>query len=155
MREILFRGKAINRDNGYHRTNYKNGDWVYGLISRPYNEMYAVPMQMANTDGVEGIEVDYKTVGQFTGVTDKNGKKIFEGDIVQIGENEEYDFFFRIGVVEFGEGTFDGGIYRYTGFYFREKDGKIDHNTIYKPDEEWKEDLAVIGNIHDQDIGEI
>lgn len=32
MREILFKAKAINRDKGYHRTEYKNGDWVFGNI---------------------------------------------------------------------------------------------------------------------------
>lgn len=43
MRDILFRGKAINRDSGYHRTNYKNGDWVYGLVTKLYNELYDLP----------------------------------------------------------------------------------------------------------------
>lgn len=66
-REILFRGKAINRDKGYHRTNYKNGDWVYGLVTRLYDERFEnLPAEMTDTNGVSGIEVDYKTVGQYT-----------------------------------------------------------------------------------------
>ncbi len=77
MREILFRAKAINRDPfSEYRTNYKNGDWVYGLITRQYDERFeTLPAEMTNTDGVSGIEVDYKTIGQFTGLIDKNGKR--------------------------------------------------------------------------------
>jgi len=82
MREILFRAKAINR-TGYERSNYKNGDWVYGLITRLYDERFPeLPAKMTDTNGISGIDVDCKTMGESTGLKDKHGKLIFEGDIV-------------------------------------------------------------------------
>lgn len=96
MREILFRAKAINRDpNREYRTNYKNGDWVYGLIERIYDERFPnIPSTMINQYGVSNIDVDYKTISEYTGLTDKNGKKIFEGDILK-------NRFDEIGIIEY------------------------------------------------------
>lgn len=72
-REILFRGKRID-----------NGEWVEGwLMKYEYHKMhihcyYPCPVAMWKQH-----EVDPKTVGQFTGITDKNKAKIFEGDVVK------------------------------------------------------------------------
>lgn len=49
MREILFRAKAINRDSidgRCRRTDYKNGDWVYGLVTKLHDEKYGFPAEM-------------------------------------------------------------------------------------------------------------
>lgn len=68
MREILFRGKRVD-----------NKEWVYGFYSNAKGENGRFHYIR---DENSFVRVDPSTIGQCTGITDKNDKKIFEGDIV-------------------------------------------------------------------------
>lgn len=145
MREILFRAKAINRDpNREYRTNYKNGDWVYGLIERIYDERLPnIPSSMIDQYGVSNIDVDYKTISEYTGLTDKNGKKIFDGDIVKCYDKNVDESFFAI--IMFGN---PNGFYNY-GWQLKPI-GKTDFNVdilCWVDMEDTGAYIEIIGNI--------
>ena len=128
MREILFRGK---------QTDCKA--WVEGDLIQAFrgNQLSSCSI-MPNTPTAYCWRVPPETVGQYTGLTDKNGVRIFEGDIIickkEIGGNF-VDSCTKIGFVEMKHGAF--GLHRKQGYY--------------RPFKDWLEDYEypAIGNIHD------
>ena len=133
MREILFGGKAINIEPGRRSiTHYKNGDWVYGLIQTPYNNLYSkyieYPVKMINEVGMSDIDIDFNTIGQYTGLTDYYNNWIFEGDILENIASER-------GVVKWFNAMF-----------------VIDFDDTYLNfDQVWSCDYKVVGNIYDNE----
>lgn len=111
MREILFRGKRVD-----------NGEWVEGhyftdQVSKGSNP--CVDISLIRNDLHEDFEVKENTVGQFTGLTDKNGTKMFEGDILDYGISKNHVVFLEgsFGIINqseqgssFGSYDIDNGV---------------------------------------------
>ena len=137
-RKILFRGKCVS-DSKFA------GEWVTGgyvPLSKkitPNNEELIMRFLGGNTTITYHVDPD--TVGQFTGMTDKNGVKIFEGDIVEV-----YDF------TSAYASKHRGVVKIYRGSWCVEYDSSI-FDTVFRPmlffDDFADRKTEVIGNIHD------
>ena len=129
-REILFRGKWFGND-----------EWVYGALYSYYDfKRWIYQILGDRTNGIPAAyEVYPATVGQFTGLTDVNGKQIFEGDIVRLCESVKLTFGVESGEVRYYRGGFVAG-----------KGNGFNNSLDALADADWKALRGeIIGNIYD------
>lgn len=126
MREILFRGKVFS--------GIINHSWCFGSLDTTEDDR-AIIIYLDRFGNKCRIVVNPDTVGQYTGLADKNGTKIFEGDIVDVLYDVNY-----IGVAAERIGVFE--VVFHNGCFMKQKGGVRYH---FIPSDK----CTVIGNIYD------
>ena len=139
MREILFRGQMRKKGEKVRLDGSPvDGIWVFGGVTQ-FNRGGAIIYQ--TEPRIEKFPVHGDTVGQYTGLTDKNGRKIFEGDIVNLKGNPAYPSW---GIVDYN------ALIVYSDGAFSAIDGtEEDHGSRRYNFTRAELDVEVIGNIHD------
>ena len=137
MREYKFRGKPTENNTSY----FEDEDFVYGSLIISEDKYYILLDVLDNIKrddyAVYMVEVRPETLGQYTGLKDKNGNEIYEGDIIFIkGETKLLDI---KGKVEYSN-TFAQFIITNTGSVVNETEPLGDYE---------EENIEVIGNIYD------
>lgn len=141
MREILFRAKTEpNCKDVMNGKIIKNPKWIYGYVDLGYMHDCKAPL-ISDEKGNNIYKCQYETIGQFTGLTDKNGKKIFEGDI---GKHKQTDGAKRNGkpIICIGKVIYNA---KTASYAVESQDDAGCKYFDYFP----IKDFEVIGNIHD------
>lgn len=141
MREILFRGKRVDND-----------EWVYGSFVPDLREVYfgdeidgfIKPFGKTKEERLM-VEVDRESVGQYTGLTDKNGKRVFEADILSIKCADEKSRPYPVYFGTYNVDGFDNDFH--IGFYTKHFGEDI--SLGFLADSNGPADFEVIGNIFD------
>ena len=129
MREILFRGKCVDNDNG---------EWIEGIAFPHDNRGKVTMFRQHPADGsLIGNEIISESVGQYTGFEDRNGEKIFEGDIIQNDKEKQYAVYWC-----------DGGFALKHIIYGR-IDNRFNGTIHFNSDDCSIDTFEIVGNIYD------
>lgn len=132
MREILFRGKRVD-----------NNEWTEGYLYKIWNKVFLLWGMTGDSPNME--EVIPETVGQYTGIKDDQDVRIFEGDIVEVRYDDDYD----------DDTAYLTEVRAYGNTLCVDVEGEdYDSTAIDFAVDRWREDgceLRVVSNIYDKD----